>query len=66
MFVREELNTYYELFHNPETRPLSSAVHSVFFMEELRRYITRYLGPDSLMTGQEGEEEDDDDEEDGF
>jgi hypothetical protein len=35
--------------------PPNTAVHSVFFMGELQRYITKFLGPDS------GEDESDGD-----
>ena len=54
MFVRDDLASYYEHLDNPETRPSSSAVHSVFFMEDLRRYIMRFIGPD-----REGAEDED-------
>ena len=46
MFVRDELQAYYGNFHNHESRPLLSAIHSVFFMEEMRRHIMSFIGSD--------------------
>ena len=45
IFIREELEAYYKDIYNQESRPLSSAVHSVFFMHDLHRYIMSFLGP---------------------
>jgi hypothetical protein len=49
MFVRDDLQAYYGNLHNHESRPLSSAIHSVFFIEELRRYIMSFIGPDKTI-----------------
>jgi hypothetical protein len=46
MFVRDELESYYRQFYNPETRSTLSPTQKVFFMEELQRYIMSFLGPD--------------------
>lgn len=45
MFVRDDMYDFYQQFYNSETRP-NTAVHSVFFMQELQRYIMTFLGPE--------------------
>ena len=44
VFIRDEVSANYEQYQRPETRSLSSALHSVFSIQELQRYIATFLG----------------------
>ncbi len=71
--VRDELNDYYQQLYNPETRPNTSAVHKVFFMAEMQRYIMSFLGhyrssctsDDDDSNYNDDDDDDDDEDEDG-